>query len=49
MDVITIPESFNNKFDIVLTNPPFGIRSEKSADVGFLKKAINIFKEILFK
>ena len=42
MDVTTIPESFNNKFEVVLTNPPFGIRSEKSADVGFLKIALNV-------
>lgn len=30
------------KYDIVITNPPFGIRSEKGADVNFLKSAVNI-------
>ena len=42
MDVNMIPKSFYKKFDVVLTNPPFGIRSKKSADVDFLKKAINV-------
>jgi predicted RNA methylase len=42
MDVNDIADKFYKKFDIVLTNPPFGIRSKKSADVGFLKKAINV-------
>jgi predicted RNA methylase len=41
MDVTTIPENFN-KFEVVLTNPPFGIRSEKSADIGFLNIALNV-------
>ena len=34
--------SLHKKFDLVVTNPPFGIRSKKSADVNFLKSAINI-------
>ncbi len=42
MNVNEIPKSFYKKFDVVLTNPPFGIRSKKSADVNFLKKAINV-------
>ena len=42
MDVNDIPSAFYKKFDVVLTNPPFGIRSKKSADVNFLKKAINV-------
>ena len=42
MNVNQIPNSFYKKFDIVLTNPPFGIRSHKSADVDFLKQAINV-------
>jgi len=42
MDVNNIPVKFYKKFDIVLTNPPFGIRSKKAADVNFLKKAINV-------
>lgn len=42
LDVEQIPESFNKKFDLVLTNPPFGIRSKKSADINFLKEAINV-------
>ena len=40
--MLKIPESFYKKFDIILTNPPFGIRSEKSADIRFLKKALNV-------
>jgi predicted RNA methylase len=42
MDVNSLPEKFNKKFDIVITNPPFGIRSEKAADVNFLKKALQV-------
>ena len=42
INVNEIPPSFYKKFDIVLTNPPFGIRSQKAADVNFLKQAINV-------
>ena len=42
IDVLKIPKSFYKKFDIILTNPPFGIRSEKGADIKFLKKALNV-------
>ena len=42
IDVLQIPKSFFKKFDIVITNPPFGIRSEKAADIKFLKKAMNV-------
>jgi predicted RNA methylase len=42
INVNEIPLSFYKKFDIVLTNPPFGIRSQKAADVNFLKQAINV-------
>ncbi len=42
MDVNTIPKSLHKKFDIVITNPPFGIRSKKAADVNFLKQAVNV-------
>lgn len=42
MNVLEIPETFYKKFDIILTNPPFGIRSEKGADLKFLKKALNV-------
>lgn len=42
INVEQIPSSFNKKFDVVITNPPFGIRSKKSADVNFLKKAIEV-------
>ena len=41
-DIDMIPQTFFKKFDIVLTNPPFGIRSKREADVNFLKKAINV-------
>ena len=42
MDLLSISDRFDKKFEVVITNPPFGIRSEKSADVGFLKKALNV-------
>lgn len=42
INVNQIPSSFYKKFDVVLTNPPFGIRSQKAADVNFLKQAINV-------
>jgi predicted RNA methylase len=42
IDVLKIPKSFFKKFDIILTNPPFGIRSEKGADIKFLKIALNV-------
>lgn len=42
IDVLQIPQSFYKKFDVVITNPPFGIRSEKAADIRFLKKAMNV-------
>ena len=35
-------------FDIVITNPPFGIRSENGADVEFLKTASYICKNTVF-
>ena len=34
--------SIKKKFDLVITNPPFGIRSNKGYDLDFLKSAINI-------
>jgi len=46
IDVLRIPKSFYKKFDVVLTNPPFGIRSEKGADIKFLKKAMNVLNLI---
>ncbi len=42
MNVEEIPTSLYKKFDVVITNPPFGIRSHKSADVNFLKVALNV-------
>jgi predicted RNA methylase len=51
-DVNSIPSTFYKKFDIVLTNPPFGIRSKKEADVNFLKKALNVsfpLKEVSYR
>ena len=44
IDVNEIPQSFYKKFDVVLTNPPFGIRSQKAADVNFLKAGLNVCK-----
>ena len=39
-NINTLPKTFFKKFDIVLTNPPFGIRSKREADVNFLKKIL---------
>ena len=41
-------ESLNKYFDIVITNPPFGIRSEKGADVEFLKTSSKICNNTIF-
>ena len=40
--------TLNKYFDIVITNPPFGIRSEKGADVEFLKTASKICNNTIF-
>jgi predicted RNA methylase len=42
IDFTKFPITFYKKFDVVITNPPFGIRSKKSADVAFLKEALNV-------
>ena len=41
-------ETLNKYFDIIITNPPFGIRSEKGADVEFLKTASKICNNTIF-
>ena len=38
----------NKYFDLVITNPPFGIRSENGADIEFLKTASNICHNSVF-
>ena len=38
----------NKYFDLVITNPPFGIRSENGADIEFLKTASYICNNIIF-
>ena len=38
----------NKFFDLVITNPPFGIRSENGADVEFLKTASYICNNTIF-
>ena len=38
----------NKYFDLVITNPPFGIRSENGADVEFLKTASYICNNTIF-
>ncbi len=43
INVNEIPQSFCKKFDIVITNPPFGIRSQKSADINFLRVALDVW------
>ena len=35
-------KTLNKKFDIIVTNPPFGIRSQSGADVEFIKCGINL-------
>lgn len=52
MNVFTM-EIFNqnrkeNPFDIVITNPPFGIQSQNSADVIFLEQAIKLSNNLIF-
>jgi predicted RNA methylase len=41
-DVNGLSDRFDKKFEVVITNPPFGIRSEKAADVNFLKKGLRV-------
>ena len=36
------------KFDIIVTNPPFGIRSQNGADVEFLKCAVNLSSQFVY-
>ncbi len=36
------------KFDIIVTNPPFGIRSQNGADVEFLKCAVNLSNQFVY-
>ena len=50
IDVNTLTEwnTLNKYFDIVITNPPFGIRSQKGADVEFLKTASHICNNTIF-
>lgn len=38
----------NKFFDLIITNPPFGIRSENGADVEFLKTASKICNKTIF-
>ena len=38
----------NKYFDLVITNPPFGIRSENGADIEFLKTASYICNNTIF-
>lgn len=40
--------SVQKKFDVVITNPPFGVRSKKGADVNFLKSAIHLSKGYIY-
>ena len=47
-DLIEYKKSFYKKFDLIVTNPPFGIRSEKGADVNFLKCGINLCKGFIY-
>ena len=47
-DLVEYKKSFYKKFDLIVTNPPFGIRSEKGADVNFLKSGINLCKGFIY-
>ena len=41
-------QNFNKFFDLIITNPPFGIRSENGADIEFLKTGTKICKGTIF-
>ena len=41
-------KKLNKYFDLVITNPPFGIRSENGADVKFLKTASYLCNNTIF-
>ena len=41
-------KKLNKYFDLVITNPPFGIRSENGADVEFLKTASYLCNNTIF-
>jgi predicted RNA methylase len=45
---LTCWKKLNKYFDLVITNPPFGIRSENGADVEFLKTASYICNNTIF-
>ena len=38
----------SKKFDIIITNPPFGIRSQNGADVEFLKCGVNLSSKFVY-
>lgn len=42
IDSISQWDCLKKKYDIVVTNPPFGIRSKTNADVNFLRSGINV-------
>ena len=48
VDILKEWKTVNKYFDIVITNPPFGIRSEKGADIEFLKIASKICNNTIF-
>ena len=50
MDVNQLKQcnKLNKYFDLVITNPPFGIRSENGADIEFLKTASYICNNTIF-
>ena len=50
VDINTLKDwqTLNKYFDMVVTNPPFGIRSEKGADVEFLKTSSKICNNVVF-
>ena len=50
VDIHTLKDwqTLNKYFDLVITNPPFGIRSEKGADIEFLKTASKLSNNTIF-
>ena len=50
MDVnqLRLCKKLNKYFDLIITNPPFGIRSENGADVEFLKTASYLCNNTIF-
>lgn len=42
------PFRFNNKFDTVLMNPPFGTKHNAGVDIKFLDTALRISQKVVY-